>query len=343
MPKGDQYILRVGQPGVLVPGTVPETTALPGSDDEGMQGGKREARGSPKKPRRSMDNDDHGISLESLKELFSEQAAKIHESQRLAMSEMMQNLRGELEGHSQSLRAELQVTEAKVDKVDVQMQDVLARVAKLESQGASGQGASASGRADDRHKFTIVYVGWERESSRKTILSQLAAAMDRLELTKLTDAPAFTTGPRRSLALQSFTIRPGECYTSMRNRMSVIIATLANTTVLLGDTDRKLWASFSRTKEARMNGDHAAWLCRIVRKASPDKEEWLELDYAAGAGWIAEAKVSSAIDPLPEGQKEHCLVDTAKENKPWIHIAKLSEVLKVSAKVLRQVAEDVKR
>ena len=82
--------------------------------------------------------------------------------------------------------------------------------------------------------------------------------------------------------------------------MSVIIAGISNSRVLVGEGDSRLWVSFSRTKEARQNGDHSAWVRRMVRHIMPEEEEWLELEYAAGGSWLKATKVSSAVDSLSE-------------------------------------------
>ena len=71
----------------------------------------------------------------------------------------------------------------------------------------------------------------------------------------------------------------------MRNRMSVVIAAISNTTVQLG-SGNKLWASFSKSKEARMNGDWCAWVRRMVRRADDSQETGLETEYTTGTCWL---------------------------------------------------------
>ena len=67
---------------------------------------------------------------------------------------------------------------------------------------------------------------------------------------------------------------------------------------------RRLWCSFSRTKEARANGAHAAWVRRTVRHLLPAAEERLETDYPSGTCWIGMAKIASAREQPGEGARE---------------------------------------
>ena len=301
-------ILRVGEPGVYVPGQLPEQEPLPGSDGETQ-------KVSPKKQRTGGQSGGAVIDVETFKSLLAEQAAQINETQRLAMADMMANFRKDLDEHKSVVQQELRQTCQRAENTEKKIGDLAARVGMLESaQGKAQMGATGQ---DDRHKFTLVFGGWPRDSARKDILKDLQTTLTRLDLKGLTDADPFTTGPRRSLALQSFVVRPNETFVGMRNRMSVIVAAISNTAVILGDGEAKLWASFSRSREARQNGDHAAWMRRVIRKVSPGQEEWLEVEYGAGAAWLRGQKFCSAVDPAPDGvPREFLLTDPAKGDKP---------------------------
>ena len=71
------------------------------------------------------------------------------------------------------------------------------RVLKLETM-LMGSGKPGGSSEDDRHKYTLVYGGWPRESSRKDILRDLNAALSRLDLQGLRKFLIFprTTLPR---------------------------------------------------------------------------------------------------------------------------------------------------
>ena len=104
-----------------------------------------------------------------------------------------------------------------------------------------------------------------------------------------------------------------------RGRMAAVIAAVSATEFQVGAEDgerRRLWCSFSRTKEARANGAHAAWVRRTVRHLDPAAEERLETDYPSGTCWIGMAKIASAREQPGEGAREGDL-RTRTSNLGW--------------------------
>ena len=333
MPEGGKYVLKAGAPGTYIPGAVPDASPLPDDD----MWGEGDDRSSRKKQRTGA-----AVDVETFKMLLAEQAAKINEAHRHQMADMMQGLRQDLDDHKEELRQEIKITEGKVDATERKLQELATRVTKLESSDSTGRRDLVG--SDERHRFTLVYGGWPRESARKDILKDIDSALGRLDLKGLIDHPAFTTGPRRSLALQTFQVRPNETYVGMRNRMSVVIAAVANTSVSIGGGEHKMWASYSRSKEARANGDHCAWIRRTIRKVAPMQEDWLEVEYAAGGAWFRGKKIASAVEKIPEGLAAGDFVrDDAKVNKPWIHVTLLAELLDVGVTAVRAALDDTKR
>ena len=156
------------------------------------------------------------------------------------------------------------------------------------------------------------------------------------------DTKPFTTGPRRSLALQGFVVRQGDNYVAMRNRMASIIAEFSNSPALLGEGSR-IWASFSKPKEARMNGDWCAWVRRIVRKVDPEQEKGLEPEYNSGTCWLHGVRVSSAVhlpDGIPDGE---LMRDEARPSRPWIHLEKIAYLMKRQRRYVDECAACTKR
>ena len=291
-----KQVLRVSAPGLELPGAVEaETLPIPDHDDDVKDG----LQGSPKKPRKNAA--DLTVDLETLKKLLADQAAQINETQRTCLSQAITGLRQDFETHRDELKKDLHGTSIRVTSVEETLATVQERLTKLEQREApSGEKGPTS--LDDRHKYTLVYGGWPKDSARKDILQSLGQAFDRLELTPLLDTQAFTTGPRRSMALQTFHVRAGETFVSMRNRMSVVIAAIANTTIYLGAGEtNKLWSSYSKPKEARLNGGHSAWVRRLVRSLDGSQEQFLEAEYSSGACWLHGKKVCSAVEAVPEG------------------------------------------
>ena len=332
-----KWVLRVGEPGHYVPpglpGAVPDHMQLPTDADEV----------DPRSPKKLRGGDkglvDSGVQLDvhALKTLLSEQAASITEAQRYVISEAVQGLRRDMEIHRQEIRQELQAATVSIQKVDDRVESLEARVAKLESR-PQGQG-----NLEERHRFTLIYGGWAKNSARAVILKELGRAMDKLELGHLLDTPAFTTGPRRSVALQGFVIRPGENYVAMRNRMSVVIAALANSTVLLGDGSTRLWASYSKSKEARQKGDFCAWVRRCVRALDPKQEPFFEPEYANGTSWLHGERVASATLPPPDCPEGDLFRAEGHEQRPWVNVKVVAELMKVPVDRVRSALLEAKR
>ena len=330
----------MGASEAALPGAVDaEAMALPvGGDDDDMQDG---GQSSPKKPRKHASA--ITVDLETLKGLLADQAAQINETQRACLSQAVTGLRADFEAHRDELKRDLHGTSLRVTAVEEKMSAMQDRLAKLER--GDRPAAGSAGTMDDRHKFTLVYGGWPKDSARKDILQSLEQTFDRLELTSLLDTKAFTTGPRRSMALQTFLVRPDETFVSMRNRMSVVIAAIANTTIFLGPGDsNKLWASYSKPKEARLNGGHSAWVRRLVRAVDSTQEQFLEAEYSTGSCWLHGKRVCAAIDKMPdEGVKGDFIVDDTKPQKPWIAAKLIADLLKVTKGEVNRAAANTKR
>ena len=169
------------------------------------------------------------VDLESLKGLLAEQAAQINESQRASLAEFVQGIRREMDDHRREVRHELEARDTKVQAIEDKVEGLAGKVDKLLQGGVERAGGVT--HDEERHKYTLVYGGFPKDTPRAELLKKLEDAMGQLDLKSLLDSPAFTTGPRRSLALQTFHIRPNETFVGMRNRMSVIIAAISNASV----------------------------------------------------------------------------------------------------------------
>ena len=326
----DRILLRVGEPGLLAPGQLP----LPDDDDDAV------AHRSPKK----LKGPPMPVDLETLRGLLAEQVAVIQEAHREALSQAVDGLRADLDGHKRELRREIKAAEEsvqqRVDATDVKLESLVARVVQLEQRG--GADHSGAPPAPERHRCTLVYGGWQRESARKDILAELGKALTALDLDPLTDTAPFTTGQRRSMALQAFKIRPGETEVGMRGRMSAIVAALSTSTILLSG-ERKLWSAFSKPKEVRLNGDHAAWVRRTIRGLSEAEESRLETEYNTGCCWFHDLKISSAVESRGDKSTEELVVNEDRPGKPWIDAAKIAELLKMPVARVVKAINDSKR
>ena len=346
MSKRDTWILRPGMPGVKVPGQ----TSLPPSEDEmGPPRGGTEgvAMPSPKKQRAA----DHqgSFDMEALKALlsqqFAEQAATLAETQRVAIHEAVGSLRTDFEQHREEQRKHQRLNDDRVKNLEDGMGGLARRLEALEKGGGPPRSGDSTA-VGDRHLYTLVYGGWPRETQRKVILSDLEDVFRKLELSPLMDGKPFTTGARRSLALQSFCIRDNEHgnLTAMRGRMQAVVAALSNSNVFLGSDQNKLWVSFSKPKETRLNGNHAAWIRRSVRSTDRDQEKGLEADYQTGTVWLHSSKVASATTPPPEDRDpEGIIVDDSRVCRPWVDAVLIAKVMKVGVQDVKDALQAQKR
>ena len=128
--------------------------------------------------------------------------------------------------------------------------------------------------ASDKHRYSLVWGGWERETRRQVVLSELSEVIDRVGARDLMDNLPWTTGPRRSVALANFCKRPHEQDHDIRKRMHQILLRFAES-----DTNvkgKRLWCSFSRSPEERRRAAHASLVKRIVAKITPGAEDRLD-------------------------------------------------------------------
>ena len=215
--KGERVPPRPGLPAVSIPGEIP----VPEDTDDEMGSGDKTT--SPKKARATKTVT---LDMDDLKKLLADQVTEISAVQKDAVKEIVTELKGDMERHKEECREHIQQAVDKVVKVEDTVATLMRRVEDLEK----GRGPPIQGQEDsERHRLTLVYGGWSRETPRKTILSQLERAFAHYEIKGLLDASPFTTKPRNSMALQTFTVRPGENMVGTRGRMAAVIAAVSAT------------------------------------------------------------------------------------------------------------------
>ena len=288
-----------------VGGHLPGELLVPESEDEvdtrrtqrGVHDGRSPQKRSMTEDKQSSSDGTVTLSMEALRSLFAQQAAIISETQRTTLNEVVASLRHDLEGHRAEVRQEVQLAVQKVEGVDARLEQLMQRVDKLEKFEKSGVQKANEGASDDsKHLCTLIYGGWPPESARKDILGQLDETLQKLRLKDLCDNTPFTTGPRKSMALQSFAQRKNESFSGMRARMQTIVSTISNTEGRVGTEGRVMFAMFSKPKEVRERGDHSAWVRRALGGLHPDQERHLEVEYNSGGAWLHRKKIASALD-----------------------------------------------
>ena len=68
------------------------------------------------------------------------------------------------------------------------------------------------------------------------------------------------------------------------------VTSISNSNFFVGDTaageEKRLWVAFSKPKETRLNGGHAALVRRAVRQLVPAMQSKLETEYNTGTVWL---------------------------------------------------------
>ena len=171
--------------------------------------------------------------------------------------ELRQEMKVEHASLKQELRQEMSTQGTAIKDLQAEQKDLLARLQKVERQGSSTVSTIMEPVNLERHRSTLIFGGWNRDTPRKVLVEQLHEALQDLGIAGSTDCAGLTTGPRRSLALMQFHARPNEGHEGMRERMGHIVGMINRSTHMLPN-GRKLWSSFSRPKHERDRGSHAA-------------------------------------------------------------------------------------
>ena len=297
------------------------------------------------------------VDVATLKNLLAEQSANFLEQQRATMSEMMRSLREELRQGDEAILAEVRAqqreieevrsgqatTVARLEKLEQAAphgvsQEILDRLQVLETKGGSSTVSTFEPSGTERHRFTLIFGGWPRDSPRKTVLSELHEGLRRHHLAKETDFPGFCTGPRKSLALMSFRIREHEDYQGMRDRMARVVSGVASGAIMLAGGG-KMWSGFSKPRAERLRGSHAALIRRVVRALGSDKEPELEAEYSTGSTWLGVHKLSSASVP-PDGLQPDEVMEMDPPlpgaPKPWTNLGAMAECLGVDRQTVKE-------
>ena len=107
----------------------------------------------------------------------------------------------EMQASNDTLRADVKAdvkgqTEA-IQSLQAEQRELLQRVQKLE-QGTSSGASTIERVSTERHRFTLIFGGWAKDTSRQTITTQLGKALQDLGLAPSTDFPGFTVHNRSS-------------------------------------------------------------------------------------------------------------------------------------------------
>ena len=249
-----------------------------------------ETAGSPTK---RSGHGDGLVDIGTLRALMAEQSARLLESQQRHLHQM-------LEKRDVEFQERFGAVDARMDRQDGQIvRRMVEDIAKGGSSRSDGGSTKMSMGGLDRHRHTLVWGGWPRESRRQLVLQDLAQLIDRLHVRDFLDAPPWTSGPRRSVALANFAQRPGETAHDTRQRMHKVVMAFAGGNTNVGD--RRIWCSFSRSPKERRRAGQASLVKKVVKEISEAHLDRLDVEYTSGTVWLEESRVASAVHPYGGG------------------------------------------
>ncbi|CAE7244711.1 pol [Symbiodinium sp. CCMP2592] len=162
--------------------------------------------------------------------------------------------------------------------------------------------------------------GWSQDT-RKSVIEEEALVLLNMEGVKeFLDCEKITVfGPRKSFGVIRFLERNGENFAMLKERMWGVIkfvAALKHKWPSAGNDAKPAWASFLKTKGARLRTSHASMLRRVTMQLACETKdangapchpasvlsENYDVDWNAGTVWLAAAKLGSATHRQPRGE-----------------------------------------
>ena len=168
-------------------------------------------------------------------------------------------------------------------------------------------------------KRTLVFGGWARDT-KKSIIEQESEVFLRTDGMKaLIDVDHLSVfGPRRSVGMMKFCQRDGETFANMKTRMWEVVRLVGATKLELPSTKefgsvRTLWASFVKTKTARIRSSLVSQVRRItcelaleaknaeggIKHILNTQHTAYDCDWNLGTIWCGTQKLASSTHKAP--------------------------------------------
>ena len=301
------------------------------SDDEGMGDKAKKPKTEPNLVT---------LELSSLRTLLSEQADQITRAQQRNMDEALKKMEDKHHELFNTLHSRLDTTDTRVETLQGVVAGLQDRLAALEKRPLSSVASTSDGAERDRSR-TLVYGGWERGTRRPVILQDLACALRKLGLEAKTDNEAFTTGPRRSVALMHFSLRANETQEGLRQRMYAVVKGFVDGGVQ-SSQQKRMWCSFSKPADVRRKGAHAAWVKRALSYMEVEiTDKMVDLEYHSGSVWVADSHVAGV--GASDKTSEDVYIDERSPERPWIDSRSLARTLGKPISVVDDAIQHTKR
>ena len=201
------------------------------------------------------------ISLADFERLLDKQSATILKANR-------EHAQGLLDALESRHACRLEALEDGASKFQKGISGLEERLAALEK-AVQGQGHGGSAEAETRRRYTLVFGGWEKDTRKDKVLRELQEAISGLGLNRLVSEPAFTTGPRKAVAMMNFPLLASETDEGRRARMHEMVTSIAQAHAVTS-AGKRLWCSYSRTKLQRDVSSHCGWLKRAGSSLGSD-------------------------------------------------------------------------
>ena len=275
------------------------------------------------------------ISLADFERLLDKQSATILKANR-------KHAQGLLDALESRHACRLEALEDGASKFQKGISGLEERLAALEK-AVQRQGHGGSAEAETRRRYTLVFGGWEKDTRKDKVLRELQEAISGLGLNRLVSEPAFTTGPRKAVAMMNFPLLASETDEGRRARMHEMVTSIAQAHAVTSAGTR-LWCSYSRTKLQRDVSSHCGWLKRAVSSLGSDWVKELDVEYATGSVWLGNSLIASATrDCDPSTPEAKVLWNTRGVSKAWVDLQKLSMETGLSVDDIRMALNDTKR
>ncbi|CAE7715728.1 Pol, partial [Symbiodinium sp. CCMP2592] len=322
--------IKIGLPGQM-PSIDDGMDADLDNDHNHKDSPSKRSRGPGQAPAGSA-SDEVPLTMSSLRTLLGEQCNTLLHAQKDQLHAALGDLEKRTMHHMQVIEAKVDSQQDQHQKLSQQVQAMAERVQLLENREGS-----LPGRGVDR-KATLIFGGWQQQTRRATILDQLDRALQALGVTEFLDHQPFTTGPRRSVAMANFSLRPAEREGDPRQRMMKVLQAVNAGKVQLEGAAKTLWCSFSRTPAERGRAAVTAVVKKIVMRHCPTRQDDLDLDYAAGSAWVRDDQVSG-MGPPPDECHRARIVET-KAGSGWIDISTLAKWVETDKDVLNALVDE---
>ncbi|CAE7593269.1 unnamed protein product [Symbiodinium necroappetens] len=190
----------------------------------------------------------------------------------------------------------------------------------LGGEGASGSGRSAGDTLSEEDQRTLIVGGWLQDTRRAVIEAEAEGVLKLPEVAPLLDAEKISVfGPRRSVGMIRFSLREGENFAAMKERMWKVVRAVAQAKVVFQSTrnmgeEKFAWVAFMKTKVARARTAHISMVRRVTIQLAADvKDEGggvlnldhtlaasYDMDWSAGTIWCGPQKLASATHRPPK-------------------------------------------